>query len=247
MVVSYAAKKVLKMTEKDIIRYSGAIYQHIRASIVCPLYSGADVCIVRWGTIYIRVNWHPLTKALGLGVSTDATGEPDRSESSFEDRTMKKTRRSRSIAVFDNSHTTKCLLLDIYPYKIPTHPHRFKPEPLGQGFENWDSSFARGRSFQIRLPQPNHNLLEYYEIARSNKETKWIWQLPYTETQFKEKQRRRRGVGTDEILIDERHTVYAEERSKDDQDCHLTRNAGTNTTLFLIQRNNTQNIKCLQG
>ena len=142
---------------------------------------------------------------------------------------MKKTRRSQSIAVFDNSDTTKCLL-------------RFKPEPLGQGFESWDSGFTGRRSFQFRLPQPNHNLLDYYEIARGNKETTWIWQLPYTETQIKKKQRRRRGVGTDEILIDERHIVYAEERSKDDQDCHLTRNAGTNTTLFLIQRNNTQSI-----
>ena len=55
-----------------------------------------------------------------------------------------------------------------------------EPEPLGQGFfESWDSGFTGGRrSFQIRIPHRNYSLLDYCNIARNNKETKWMRQLP---------------------------------------------------------------------
>ena len=54
-----------------------------------------------------------------------------------------------------------------------------EPEPLGQGFfESWDSGFTGGRrSFQICIPHPNYSLFDYCNIARKNKETKWIRQL----------------------------------------------------------------------
>ena len=40
-------------------------------------------------------------------------------------------------------------------------PHAFKPEPLGQGIESWDSGFMGGRSFSDPNSTSNHNLLVY--------------------------------------------------------------------------------------
>jgi hypothetical protein len=46
------------------------------------------------------------------------------------------------------------------------------------GFDARYSGFTGDRSFQIRIPQQNSNLLDYCNIARNNKKTKWIRRSP---------------------------------------------------------------------